>query len=130
MIDPAWAKVATDWAIFGLGSLGAGLGAAWMLLHRKHDGYVVRLATISGCVDDHAQRLAKVEAVQASQPGHADLAALTRQVHDGLGRSHARMDEIGAALGRVEGGMNGVQITVARLETHLLEHGPRAGERS
>lgn len=125
LTDPSWAKVATDWALFGLGAIGTGVAAVWAWRRRAEHGRAAELTDIRadvGALDARvvdiegrlkvlpdgarcaaqAERMATLEARVGANPGRADI-----------GRIHQRIDDLTHTIGAVQ-----VQVGEMRGEIH------------
>lgn len=143
MIDPAWAKVASDWAMFGLGILGGAGAAVWGYLRRRDSGVHARLDAVQAqaiaVAEGLAERLAALEAT--SHPGPAVCAAHSERLarieeglrvgvtHADMGDAHKRMDQFEAQISKIMGTLTAIEHQTGMLVQHLLEHGPRVGDR-
>lgn len=142
-MDPAWAKVWTDWAQWGLGSMGAAALLVWGLFNGRTRAMESDLKRMNEQLDHRQQhmgeRIGTVEQTIARcdstgcstvTPRMARLEEAVKAMpsHDDLARAHARIDVVANGVSRIEGHITGIASTVARIEGHLLEHGPRAGD--
>lgn len=65
-------------------------------------------------LDNHASRLAKVEALVESLPSHDDLGDL-----------HERINHVSSGMDRLSGEMTGIKTTLNLIHQHLLSGGNR-----
>jgi hypothetical protein len=155
-LDAGWAKVLTDWLQWGLGTMGAAGLLVWGVFHRRSQTVVdelrglrshtdarqkdlgVRVGMVeqtmarcdaSGGCSSLVPRLVRIEEAMDRAPNHVDLNAVREKADAGLLRVHERVDRMELSLGRIEGQLGGVAENVTLLKTHILEHGPRAGDR-
>lgn len=143
-IDPSWAKVWTDWAQWALGVLGAAAILVWTMMRRRHEEVARDVRSIDALLHERqaamGQRIGTVEqaiarcdaagcAMMPPRMSRLEEAIERMPSHDDLARAHSRIDQVANSMSRVEGHVTGISATVARIEAHLLEHGPRAGDR-
>lgn len=143
-LDPAWAKVWTDWAQWGLGLMGAAAVLVWGVFNGRTRAMERDLQRMNENLDHRQQhmgeRIGTVEQSIARCDSSGCYTANQRLVrleeglkamptHDDLGRAHTRIDVVANGVSRIEGHITGIASTVSRIEGHLLEHGPRAGDK-
>jgi len=136
-----WVKIASDWLQFGVAGAAGGAIAIWASLGRRDSSLASTLAALRADLDTRLsnvmERLTRIEAggVPAGQcASHIarivalETAGRTGVTHDDIARAHHRMDVFEGQVGRMTGLLEGISHSMDRLETHMMQHGPRAGD--
>lgn len=133
-MDPDTLRVVSDWARYLLTGLVSGGVAVWASLGRRDRGLSERIDALSAHVAAIAEGQVPM-ARCAAQNGRIDVldarlaATVTSDKLDtSITRAHQRMDLFESRIGRMEGLLKGIDRSLGRIEAHLLEHGPRAGD--
>jgi len=141
-MDPSWAKVLTDWALFLIAGAVGGFFALAGYFARRDKTYHDKISTLRSDLDrglaEFRECLDRLETVQEQGPDLREcgvqasrIAALEQRVALGpsqadIARAHARMDGHLEALAEIRGGIKRIEHTVDMLSQFMLEHGPRA----
>lgn len=140
-MDPDTLRLLSDWGQYLLtGAAGVALGA-WASLGRRNRALSDQITAAAHAVSTAQARLDVLDSTRVDPARCAvqseRLSVLEARVSgyvtadkldQSIGRAHARMDLFESRIGRMEGLLEGIDRSVARIEQHLLEHGPRAGD--
>lgn len=140
-MDPDLTRIVSDWARYVISGVVGGGIALWSSLGRRDRQLGERIAQVAAECRAHGLRLERVDATAVPLHGPAGLSEritalessrgtlVTREHLDGsLTRAHARMDGLEKGLAEIAGRLTGIDSSLGRIEQHLLEHGPRAGD--
>lgn len=143
-IDPDWAKL--GWDFFQTSLLGVIAVHQWVVSRDRvrrqqianmeadlrehleaHERRITRAEemavhgpTMTMCHDTR-QRLARLEQANDGGPTHRDLNALNERVHEGLARTHERMDRVEAAVSALSGEMGSQNRLLQTVVDHLVD---------
>lgn len=99
-----------------------GLGV-WLYLDRRNDKTQLRISELSDHVDtrldDHAARLARVEADIEHMPTQDGMLELRREFNKELGCLHEKVNEVATAVSRIEGEQGVMQRMVEDMNRYL-----------
>lgn len=102
-----------------------GLGV-WLYLDRRNDKTQSRISKLSDHVDErldeHAVRLARVEADVEHMPTADNLLDLRREFNAELGAVHEKVNTVAQSNGRIEGVLGAMQRMVEDMNSYLRAH--------
>lgn len=81
---------------------------AWLTTRSKENSE--HLSKLSGTVDNHKERIQKIESELAHLPSKDDVTALRLAISD-----------MGGTIGRLDEGMKGIKNTIGRVENFLMK---------
>lgn len=131
MLDPAWAKVLTDWVQFVIAGGIGGVASVWAVLSNREARRAREQESIGGRVAVHADRLTRLEHVAKDHlthehvdPLHHRLSRLeaareTAPSHDDLHRLHSRIDGVTSGLSEVRGELKGISSVLGNIDRRL-----------
>lgn len=133
-----WMRIGSDWLQLGVAGACGGVLALWAALGRRDRALTLRQDRVVLDVHTLEQRMTRLEATGATPAqcaAHvARIVALEEArrlgvTHEDMKHAHMRMDAFEAKIGHMTGLLEGIGIAVNRIHQHLLEYGPRAGDR-
>lgn len=134
-MDPDTLRLLSDWGQYVLTGLAGGLAAVWATLGRRDralggriDGLAQQLTDLTAGAAPMARCAAHSERMAGLEARLAATVTADRLDHS-IVRAHQRMDGFESRIAKMEGILEGIDRTVNRIEQHMIEHGPRAGDR-
>jgi len=137
-MDTDWFRIGSDWLQLAVAGACGGVIALWTSLGRRDRALMLRQDAAALDVHTLEQRIARLEATGATPAqcaAHvARIVALEEArrlgvTHEDMKHAHIRMDAFEGKIGHMTGLLEGIGTAVNRIHQHLLEYGPRAGER-